>query len=69
MKLLALASLALYQKAVSPYVPATCRFNPTCSHYSYEAISTYGVLKGGWLTVRRLTRCRPLGRKGYDPVP
>ena len=69
MKRLALASLVLYQKAVSPYMTPACRFTPTCSHYSYEAVSTYGVVKGGWLTLRRLVQCRPLGRKGYDPVP
>lgn len=69
MKRLALGLLALYQKAISPYLPSQCRFLPTCSQYSFEAISRHGVLKGMWLTVRRLARCHPFRRGGYDPVP
>ena len=69
MKRLVLLGIALYQQAVSPYLPSGCRFYPTCSHYSHQAIQEYGTLKGTWLTFKRLTRCRPLGGKGYDPVP
>lgn len=69
MKRLALGLLALYQKAISPYLPSQCRFLPTCSQYSFEAISRHGVLKGMWLTMRRLARCHPFRRGGYDPVP
>jgi len=46
-----------------------CRFVPSCSEYAVEAIETHGALKGSWLTLRRLSRCRPLGGRGYDPVP
>ncbi|MBM3925619.1 MAG: membrane protein insertion efficiency factor YidD [SAR202 cluster bacterium] len=69
MKRLALLALELYQKIISPYLPGICRYQPTCSHYGHQAIMTYGVTKGGVLAVKRLARCRPLGGKGYDPVP
>ena len=49
--------------------PSPCRFWPTCSHYGYEAIETHGSLRGSWLTLRRLSRCRPFGPSGVDPVP
>ena len=66
---LALAAIRLYQAIVSPYLPGGCRHTPACSKYTYEAISRYGVASGVWLGVRRLSRCRPLGTSGYDPVP
>jgi putative membrane protein insertion efficiency factor len=50
-------------------LPTSCRYFPSCSHYSQEAVEKYGVLKGVWLGVKRLGRCRPLGGQGYDPVP
>lgn len=60
----------LYQKTFSRALPVnTCRFYPTCSHYGYEAIYKYGVLKGGWLALRRVLRCNPFNPGGYDPVP
>jgi uncharacterized protein len=68
MRPLALGLLRLYQLLVSPWLPVGCRFWPTCSRYSHEAISRYGVLRGGWLTVRRLSRCHPFHPGGYDPV-
>lgn len=62
--------IRFYQNAVSPYFPARCRFRPTCSAYAYEAVSKYGVIKGGWLTLRRLLRCHPFYKGNYfDPVP
>jgi putative membrane protein insertion efficiency factor len=61
--------LRAYQLVVSPLIGANCRFMPTCSQYGIEALQTHGVLRGGWLTLRRVLRCRPGGGSGYDPVP
>nr|WP_314602923.1 membrane protein insertion efficiency factor YidD [uncultured Capnocytophaga sp.] len=58
-----------YQVAISPLKPPTCRFSPTCSTYTIEALRKYGLLKGGALALRRIMRCHPWGGKGYDPVP
>jgi len=69
MRRIALALIHLYQRAVSPFTPSVCRFKPTCSAYAYEAIEKYGILKGGWLALKRLSRCHPLNPGGYDPVP
>jgi hypothetical protein len=69
MQRLALGAIQLYQIAASPYLRGVCRHTPTCSHYASEAIQEYGVAKGILLGVRRLSRCRPLGTSGYDPVP
>lgn len=69
MKGIALAIIRFYQKYISPAFPPSCRFTPTCSHYGYEAIEKYGLLKGGWLTMKRIGRCHPLNPGGYDPVP
>jgi hypothetical protein len=65
-----LALIRLYQKIVSPLLPAdTCRFYPTCSHYGYQAVYKYGVIKGGWMAVKRVLRCNPFNPGGFDPVP
>ena len=69
MRRLALATIRLYQNAVSPYLGGLCRHDPTCSRYAFEAVSRYGVARGVWLASKRLGRCRPLGTSGYDPVP
>ena len=70
MKKIFLFLIRLYQRSVSPYTPSRCRFRPTCSAYAYEAINKYGVLKGGWLALRRLLRCHPFYKGNlYDPVP
>ena len=70
---IALALLALYRAAVSPLMTAVlgdaCRFHPSCSVYAREAIAAHGLGRGGWLALKRLARCRPLGGWGEDPVP
>jgi putative membrane protein insertion efficiency factor len=67
---LALATLRFYKVYLSLWIAGSCRFEPTCSIYAYEAIERFGVARGSWLAVRRLLRCHPLSRKfGYDPVP
>jgi hypothetical protein len=58
-----------YQKAISPYLPSSCRYVPTCSHYFIEVVKKYGPFKGGYLGIRRILRCHPWGGHGYDPVP
>jgi putative membrane protein insertion efficiency factor len=58
----------VYQSAYSGR-PSPCRFSPTCSHYAHEAITVHGSRRGLWLTIRRLARCHPFGKSGYDPVP
>jgi len=58
-----------YQKAISPLFPPTCRYTPTCSSYSIEALKKYGPFKGGWLSLKRFLSCNPWGGHGYDPVP
>lgn len=69
-RLVLLALIRLYQMTFSRTLPPnTCRFHPSCSHYGYQAIYKYGVLKGGWLATWRLLRCNPFNPGGYDPVP
>ena len=65
----ALRLIRIYQKTISPNLGNVCRFEPTCSHYMHEAIERRGLIRGGWLGMKRLLRCRPLGGRGYDPVP
>lgn len=69
MRRIALGLIWFYQQTISRVLPPTCRFTPSCSHYGYEAIEKYGVLKGGWLAIKRVGRCHPLTPGGYDPVP
>lgn len=61
--------IRFYQAAISPYTPATCRFSPTCSSYTLEALQVHGLIKGGWLAIKRIGKCHPWGSSGYDPVP
>jgi hypothetical protein len=59
----------MYQKTISPWLPASCRFSPTCSQYAIEAFERHGVLRGGWLALCRIARCHPFSPGGLDPVP
>ena len=61
--------IRVYQRCISPVLPPACRYYPTCSAYAVEAVMTHGVLRGGWLALRRLGRCHPLHPGGLDPVP
>ncbi|NNE32719.1 MAG: membrane protein insertion efficiency factor YidD [Winogradskyella sp.] len=61
--------IKFYQTFISPITPATCRYQPTCSHYAKEALETHGFLRGGWLAIKRILSCHPWGGKGFDPVP
>lgn len=69
MKQIVLLLIRLYQKTISRILPPSCRFTPSCSHYGYEAIEKYGFLKGGWMAIKRISRCHPFHPGGYDPVP
>jgi putative membrane protein insertion efficiency factor len=64
-----IGAIRFYQKGISPLTPPSCRFYPTCSQYGLEAMQRYGAARGGWLLVRRLARCHPLCKGGFDPVP
>ena len=63
------AVIRAYQLVISPLLGPSCRYAPTCSEYAIQAFEKHGVLRGGWLAVRRLLRCHPWGGSGYDPVP
>ena len=67
-KKILLGFIWVYQK-ISSHTPSRCRFYPTCSEYMRQAVIKYGVIKGGWLGIKRITRCHPLNEGGYDPVP
>lgn len=69
MKRALLGAIRGYQRVVSPRLPASCRYQPTCSEYAYDAISRLGAWRGSWLAVRRVARCNPWGGSGYDPAP
>lgn len=63
-----LGGIRIYQKAISPFLPRSCRFYPTCSQYAYEAVAKYGPARGGWKALKRISRCHPLNPGGYDPL-
>ena len=66
---LMVGAISLYRLAVSPVLPPSCRYWPSCSEYAIEAIQRHGALRGGWLAARRVGRCHPFNPGGYDPVP
>jgi putative membrane protein insertion efficiency factor len=68
MKKLAILFIKFYQLSISPLLPNTCRFTPSCSQYGIEAINKYGAFKGSFLSLKRILRCHPWGGSGYDPV-
>ncbi|RMF60218.1 MAG: membrane protein insertion efficiency factor YidD [Calditrichaeota bacterium] len=69
MRKLIIGIIKLYQYLISPLFPPSCRFYPTCSQYSVEAITEHGVMKGGWLSIKRILKCHPFHPGGFDPVP
>ena len=69
MKFLVLKIIRLYQKYLSTLLGPSCRFHPTCSEYTFQAIETYGVFKGGFLAIKRILKCNPWGGSGADPLP
>ena len=73
MKSIFIFLIVLYRRLISPYFPSSCRFMPTCSEYAKEAIEEYGLIKGTYLGMKRITKCHPImllgGSEGYDPVP
>jgi putative membrane protein insertion efficiency factor len=68
MKFLVLDLLGVYKAVLSPLMPPACRFEPTCSEYARESVARYGAVKGTWLGLKRILRCQPLCKGGYDPV-
>ncbi|MFB3850606.1 MAG: membrane protein insertion efficiency factor YidD [Acidobacteriota bacterium] len=69
MKFIILSLIKFYKAALSPILPPSCRFYPTCSEYAYQAISVFGVFKGSILAIKRILRCHPFCDGGYDPIP
>lgn len=69
MKWIFLALIRFYKKFISPLLPPSCIYTPTCSEYMYEAIEIHGVFRGTWMGTRRILRCNPFSKGGYDPVP
>lgn len=69
LKKIAMFLIIIYQKIISPYLPPSCRFAPTCSQYAYEAINKYGIIKGIYLAIKRILKCHPFHPGGHDPLP
>ncbi len=69
MKRLVLGLIRFYKRFVSPLLPPSCIYYPTCSEYTYQAIEKYGILRGSWMGFLRILRCNPFARGGHDPVP
>jgi len=68
-KVAGVAAIRFYQRWISPYLPPSCRFYPSCSEYAAQAVVRHGLLRGAWLALRRVLRCHPFHPGGYDPVP
>ena len=68
-KLLFINLIKIYQRFISPFFPSSCKFSPSCSKYGIEAINKYGVLKGSVITIKRILKCNPWSKGGYDPIP
>jgi uncharacterized protein len=68
MKFLMLDLLGVYKAMISPFLPPACRFEPTCSEYTRQAVEKYGALRGTWMGIKRILRCQPLCKGGHDPV-
>ncbi len=68
-KKILLALIRFYKAVISPVLPSACRFYPSCSEYTYQAIEKYGALRGGWMGIKRIGRCHPWHPGGFDPVP
>ncbi|MFO7698393.1 MAG: membrane protein insertion efficiency factor YidD [Anaerolineae bacterium] len=64
-----LGAISLYKRFLSPVLPPSCRYYPTCSTYMQQAVIKYGALRGGWMGIKRISRCHPFHPGGYDPVP
>ena len=69
MKKFVTSAIRVYQRQISPLSPPRCRYIPTCSEYALEAVEKYGAVKGSWLAAKRILRCNPFHKGGYDPVP
>ncbi len=69
LKAIPLLFIKFYQYCIRPLLPSACRFEPSCSNYSIEAVNKYGAIKGSWLGIKRICKCHPWGGSGYDPVP
>ncbi|REH84972.1 membrane protein insertion efficiency factor YidD [Staphylococcus felis] len=69
MKTVLIGLIRIYQRFISPLTPPSCRFYPTCSNYTLEAIRVHGAIKGTWLGVKRILKCHPFHKGGFDPVP
>ena len=68
MKYAVLGLLELYKAVISPFLPSACRFEPTCSEYTRQAVEKYGAIKGSWFGLKRILRCQPFSKGGFDPV-
>ena len=69
MKAIFIFLIRIYQKILSPILPSSCRYTPTCSQYAVEALQKHGFFKGSWLAIKRIVSCNPWGGHGHDPVP